>query len=295
MLNANPCIVMALVCAGTALLIASLVPVRDILRVIRAGSLRRNWLFLTTLIMLFIPGYATFGWLSVRNHPAVVDLVVAAILFFGGCFVFGVVHLSRQTAESLLRVARLEQDALIDPLTQLSNRRYLSRRFSEEISRAHRHHLNLTVIMVDIDHFKMVNDVYGHRTGDEVLCRIARVIEGELRTSDIAVRYGGDEILVIATNTDAPSGKILAERLRRAIREEAIPCDGGVPILITVSIGVATLLLKECTRELIDRVDRALYEAKRQGRDQVCAAPRGAARGADDAMADACIAEPVSK
>lgn len=294
-MTVNPCIVMTLVCAGTGLLIASLVPVRDILGMIQTGSLRRNWLFLATLIMLFIPGYAMFGWLCVRNHPTVVDLFVAAILFFGGCFVFGVVQLSRQTARSLLRVARLERDALIDPLTQLSNRRYLSHRFSEEISRAHRHHLNLTVILVDIDHFKMVNDVYGHRAGDEVLCRIARVIEGELRTSDIAVRYGGDEILVIATNTDAPGGKILAERLRRAIREEAVPCESGGPILITVSIGVATLLAEECTCELIDRVDRALYQAKEQGRDRVCAAPRREARVADKTMADASIVEPVAK
>jgi diguanylate cyclase (GGDEF)-like protein len=270
----HPSIVMALVCAGMGLLFSSLVPVLEILRMIRAGSLRRNWLILTSLIVLFIPGYATFAWLRGRERPTVVDLVVAVILFFGSCFVLSVAHLSKQTAGSLLRVASLERDALLDPLTQLSNRHYLSHRFSEEISRAHRYHLNLSVILVDIDHFKMVNDVYGHRAGDEVLKRIARVIEREIRASDIAVRYGGDEILVIATNTDDSSGRILAERMRGAIQEEQILAESGSSIPITVSIGVATLLASEYMCELIDRVDRALYEAKQLGRDRVCVARR---------------------
>jgi diguanylate cyclase len=121
------------------------------------------------------------------------------------------------------------------------------------------------------------------------------VIERKLRTSDVAVRYGGDEILVIATHTGSASGRVLAERIRRAIREEAIPHEGGAPIRITVSIGVARLVGKECACELIDRVDRALYQAKEQGRDRVCVAPDREPGDTDEAMAEAGIAELLSR
>ena len=125
-------IIVALVCTGMGLLCASLVPIRDILRMPCERSLRRQWLFLTSLVILFIPGYAIFGWMRARSHSTAPDLVVAAILFFGACFVVGVAFLSRRTANDLLRIAGLERDVFIDPLTQLFNRRYLSLRFKEE-------------------------------------------------------------------------------------------------------------------------------------------------------------------
>ncbi len=268
-------VVVVLVCSGMGLLCASLAPMYDILQMVCDRSLRRKWLFLTTLVLVFIPGYATFGWMRARNDPTAADLLVAAILFFGGCFVASIALLSRRTAKDLLRIAGLERDAFIDPLTQLFNRRYLSHRFNEETFRAARYQMGLAVILVDIDHFKLVNDSYGHRSGDEVLRQVAQRIRTELRTSDIAVRYGGDEFLIIATNADCANGIMIAERLRRKVKENPVRNANGFVIPISVSIGVATLIPNESASTIIHRVDCALYRAKQKGRDRICVAQAG--------------------
>ncbi|HEX4038673.1 MAG TPA: GGDEF domain-containing protein [Acidobacteriaceae bacterium] len=274
MTRPSPFVVMVLVCSGTGLLCASLVPMGDILRLVCNRSLRWKWRLLTALVLAFIPGYAAFAVMRVRSEPSAADVIVAAILFFGGCFVAGVAFLSRQTAKDLLRIAGLERDAYTDPLTQLFNRRYLSHRFNEETFRAHRYETELAVILVDIDHFKRVNDTWGHRAGDEVLRQVAQRIRAELRSGDIAVRYGGDELLVMAPHSDGERGTLIAERIRREVKDAIITANGSA-IAITASIGVAALLADEDAGTLIQRVDCTLYQAKQEGRDRVCVAQGG--------------------
>jgi diguanylate cyclase (GGDEF)-like protein len=171
---------------------------------------------------------------------------------------------------------RLLITGMTDALTGLHNRRYLDRRLNEEISRTQRYHQPLSCIFVDADHFKRVNDQYGHIAGDAVLREISNRIRSCLRASDIAVRYGGEEFCLILPQTTLFDAKRLAERIRLKIAAEAIPTDKGEPLDITISLGVSEIPDKIITEQvdklgemLIANADAALYEAKERGRDQV--------------------------
>ncbi len=262
--------VKVLVGVGIGLLAISLLPLRDILRMVHPGTLRRKWALLAALILFFICGYAVFAWQCARTPLSSADILVGLLLFSGSCFVAGIAFLSRQTVRDLCRLAELEHDAGHDPLTHLLNRRCLASRFNEEVSRAHRYNVELSVLMIDLDHFKVINDDYGHQTGDEILRSIGKTISTECRPSDITVRYGGDEILLIATNTTLESARELAERLRRQVKEMTLISGTGELITITVSIGLASLLRAESPEALLERADHALYRAKSLGRDRVC-------------------------
>ena len=156
-----------------------------------------------------------------------------------------------------------------DPLTELLNRRRFSELAEVEFDRAKRHSTPIAVIMLDIDHFKQVNDTYGHVVGDQVLKAIAERLRA-VRVSDILARYGGEELVVLCPETNAREAKRLAERLRLALHENAIETTEG-PLPMTASIGVATLERGvENLDALIDRADQALYAAKSAGRNCVC-------------------------
>ncbi|UHD14263.1 diguanylate cyclase [Thiocapsa bogorovii] len=155
-----------------------------------------------------------------------------------------------------------------DPLTELLNRRRFSELAEAEFARAKRFSNPIAVIMLDIDHFKRVNDTYGHGVGDQVLKAIAERLR-VVRVSDILARYGGEELVALCPETNAQEAERLAERLRMALREHAIETTEG-PIPITASIGVATLEDDvDHLDDLVDRADQALYAAKTAGRDCV--------------------------
>ena len=128
-------------------------------------------------------------------------------------------------------------EAVVDPLTGLYNRRYLSRCLDDVVARAGRAGTPISFLMIDVDHFKDVNDSRGHFCGDDVLRKIARILDKSRRAGDIAVRYGGDEFLMLAPNTDAQAARKFAERLRDAVATG----DFKVDVDVTVSIGTATL------------------------------------------------------
>jgi diguanylate cyclase (GGDEF)-like protein len=166
---------------------------------------------------------------------------------------------------------QLEAFASVDPLTQLLNRRVLDERLDQEFARASRHRQRLACLMVDVDHFKKVNDTDGHLVGDRVLVRVGAAIRGALRLTDVAGRYGGEEFLVLAPETPATGALVLAERLRHAVASAGRAGD-GLPA-VTVSIGCATTELGvSSARDLLQRADAALYEAKQAGRDRVVVA-----------------------
>lgn len=166
---------------------------------------------------------------------------------------------------------RLEALASIDPLTGASNRRFFLDQAAIEISRARRLGLPLSVVMLDIDFFKAVNDRHGHEAGDRVLVELARTIRATLRSGDIFARLGGEEFILMLPGQDLTEAAQMAERLRQ--RVETSDCE-GCPAHITVSAGV-TGLQGEGDRigDLLRRADLALYQAKAQGRNQVCLAP----------------------
>jgi two-component system cell cycle response regulator len=155
--------------------------------------------------------------------------------------------------------------ALTDSLTGLYNRRYLSAHLQSMIERAHAsgNPLSLSLFMLDIDHFKLVNENYGHASGDEVLRQVADLISRNLCEFDLTARFGGEEFVVVMPDTPAASAHMVADRMRKMVSET------DMPQRVTVSIGVAALQPGEGADALLHRADEALYAAKNAGRDQV--------------------------
>lgn len=175
-----------------------------------------------------------------------------------------------------LRNALLYRKALdsayLDPLTRTRNRGALYSSLQREWELARRHGQPLSVIMLDVDHFKAVNDTYGHAIGDAVLKQVAECITHCVRASDIVFRYGGEEFLVLLSNTPQDGAVHLAERIRHDLaRQTHVACD-GTPLRVTASLGVATLYEGDSKELLLTHADQALYRAKRGGRNRVEAA-----------------------
>jgi len=178
--------------------------------------------------------------------------------------------------ENAVNRARLLRSGFTDVLTGWNNRRYLVVRLGEELARARRDGTTLVCLMLDIDHFKRVNDNWGHAAGDRVLQEIANRIDSQVRASDVAARYGGEEFVVLLPNTRVRSASLLAERIRQAVAATPVVLPNGESITITASIGIASVHppretddLKTVGESLLARADVALYAAKAEGRDRV--------------------------
>jgi diguanylate cyclase (GGDEF)-like protein len=171
--------------------------------------------------------------------------------------------------ERALLFARVQELAIADELTGVPNRRHFFELAGRDLSSAQRHGHPLFALMVDIDHFKRVNDSHGHPVGDEVIREVARRLAAELRGTDIVGRYGGEEFAVVLNQTRPDDIGPTAERLRRAVADRPVPTRAG-PLQVTVSIGSARLAAADVdVPDLLARADRALYRAKRDGRDRV--------------------------
>jgi diguanylate cyclase (GGDEF)-like protein len=159
---------------------------------------------------------------------------------------------------------------IFDGLMQVYNRRYLFEALEREIIRARRHGRDLSVVMFDIDHFKQVNDRFGHLAGDFVLKELARVVQSRIRRDEVFARYGGEEFSLVLPETTLEGAYALAETLRRKISEHGFAFQSET-IPVTVSMGIAVLSdVERGATELIKRADEKLYEAKRGGRNRVC-------------------------
>ncbi len=187
---------------------------------------------------------------------------------------------SDERSRQLMQVnEHLRNLALTDELTGLFNHRYLTRRLPQEVARAERLRAPLSLLFVDIDHFKVVNDRWGHPIGDEVLSHVADVlrntIEGasvvaRIRRSDIVARFGGEEFVIMLPDTSTDGGEIVAERIRLAVANSPTVLTDGTEIEITVSVGVAGLSEASHDAEALMRVaDEALYLAKASGRNRI--------------------------
>lgn len=163
---------------------------------------------------------------------------------------------------------QLRQLAMTDSLTNVFNRRYLFDMGSKLFSMAKRYHWDLSVLLIDIDHFKLINDTYGHAAGDEVLMQIARIVKNRLRDTDVFGRIGGEEFVVLAPSTDIAAAKLLAQELMAKLAQSPIVWEGKT-LSLTISIGIAVCHPKDASIEsVIERADVAMYRAKGGGRNQ---------------------------
>jgi diguanylate cyclase (GGDEF)-like protein len=238
------------------------------------GDLKRRWNDLRALILFFIMGYVCFTFLYWMEYNNAFSLVVPAVFFLGAVLILFVGTLALQTAIEIKQMSALQYENVTDHLIGIHNRRYLDRRTEEEISRARRYDMQLSMLLLDIDHFKIVNDNYGHQIGDRVLMSLGQLLFREVRDTDIVARYGGEEIAVLAPHTSVASAIELAERLRLSVEKSImVPAneyEKRQEITITVSIGVAGLDKETVDHQsLINRADKALYGAKQQGRNRV--------------------------
>lgn len=164
-------------------------------------------------------------------------------------------------------MAQAREVSFTDPLTFLLNRRAMLQEIQDEVSRAERYKSLLSISIVDIDHFKMINDKYGHSIGDDVLKRVARLLRDNVRHPDIVGRYGGEEFLILLPSSDLKAAEEQASRLCKQMREVIIHVNEH-KIKITLSIGIAQLKTGDETwQTVLNRADTAMYEAKKQGRD----------------------------
>jgi diguanylate cyclase (GGDEF)-like protein len=163
------------------------------------------------------------------------------------------------------------QSALRDPLTGTGNRIAMDQTLQREIEMSRRHLQPLSLLMLDIDHFKHINDTHGHSAGDDVLKAVATSIKEQLRNVDMVFRFGGEEFLILLSNTSREAAAMVGERLRFAVQAHDYTADGNM-IELTVSLGCSTLLPGESVESLLRRADSALYVAKREGRNRLAMA-----------------------
>ena len=189
--------------------------------------------------------------------------------------------LDEKSKELLITNKRLEEMVVRDGLTGLYNHRFFQERAEQEVRRAERYHLNLSLVFFDLDHFKTYNDLNGHPQGDQALLSVANILQhgsrapdvvARVRGTDIVARYGGEEFVILLPETNANGAEIMAERLRQAIEAFAFPGEERIPgERLTVSGGIASYPADARSRgELIERADMALYRAKAAGRNRVC-------------------------
>jgi diguanylate cyclase (GGDEF)-like protein len=297
MVNILNLLAIGLVLAGAGLLLGALVPVARLIRQIPSGPVRSRWYIMALLVVAFVLGYMGYLGLSRGRAAGSAALLVPAIFFLGAAFVWLAASLALQTATDIRRVVLLERDTITDPLTGIYNRYYFDRRLEEECARAQRYRLPLFVLLLDIDHFKRVNDRYGLPAGDQVLIYLGKLILQVVRQADVVARYGGEELAVMAPNTSPAAAMALAERLRQTVESHVLLITSGPDqrqeIRITVSIGVAGTR-REMTdpHQLVENADVALHRAKQEGRNRVAVYTPGAGELASQSLPSSDGASP---
>jgi two-component system, cell cycle response regulator len=186
----------------------------------------------------------------------------------------------RQALNTRQLIQMLAQRAQLDGLTGLWNRAFFNQRWKEEFDRSTRHGHSLSVAMVDIDHFKSINDTYGHTTGDAVLQTVAKIIQRCCRTHDLVCRYGGEEFVIVMPDTSPADAVTVCERIRATIEAERWPRHPQRTVTASIGVGGLANQIGQSADAIIETADANLYEAKRAGRNRVVAAPASEASGA---------------
>ena len=204
------------------------------------------------------------------QHVAYLETIKTPIWNVQGELI-GVLGIARDISERKKMQEELQQQAITDELTGAFNRRHFMFQAEQELLRVRRYGGECSVLMLDLDSFKRINDAFGHPVGDKVLAKVAEICLATLRCTDLFGRIGGEEFAAILTGTDVKGAKVIAERLRRNIQEAAIDTLETITVSLSVSIGVATYQpTNDSLSSLMLRADTALYAAKSCGRNQVC-------------------------
>ena len=184
----------------------------------------------------------------------------------------GFICIMSDITEHKAKEKELQELASVDPLTQLFNRRYFSKMAKQLLSSAKRYESALSIMTLDLDNFKNINDTYGHSFGDQVLMLLAKTLQEQSRESDIIARFGGEEFVLMLPKTDIKGAFTLAEKIRKSVQELRIEADNGVEVNFTISLGVSEFIVgdeNDNVEEVLKRADSALYSSKRSGKNRV--------------------------
>lgn len=252
--------------------------IRWALGIVALQPTRRSWRVLVALMVLSLVSYGVVAVGFSIGLSFDLKGMISVTLFAGAMFVSIVTRVSLSTVDNLVKV---HIESITDPLTRAYNRRFCDQRMAEEIARAHRYKRPLSILLFDLDHFKRINDTHGHLYGDQVLRTVAEVVKGKLRNCDYFCRYGGEEFLVILTETDLDGAKVVAERMREDIEQHHFPhpTNAANRVPVTLSVGLTSLATgdrQDGSSQLIERADQGLYQCKTAGRNTVRALPAGA-------------------
>ena len=206
-----------------------------------------------------------------RNRFGFIGLGIAATLLLLGIILFLILRLAGRLSDAY---STIEKMSITDDLTQVFNRRHFHTRLDEEIERARRYDHPMSLLMMDLDHFKTINDRHGHQTGDEVLRTVAALIRSKTRSADIVARYGGEEFVVLLPETKQEIAKVTAEKLRTVIEQYPFTPENQSSIHVTASFGVSSLNMSDknstgIADRIVKMADDAMYQAKQDGRNRV--------------------------
>jgi diguanylate cyclase (GGDEF)-like protein len=269
----------ALLILGASILGYSLYPTSRIIRELPPGPMSLQWKVLRGFILFFLAGYLAYLFLFVSDHGTS-RLLVSSIFFSGACFVLLVCMLAHGTVRDIKRIVTLETENITDHLMEIFNRRYLDQQLEDEFPRAKRYGYPFSLLLIDIDRFKEINDTYGHPIGDLVLKQIGALLKNNIRSVDVPARYGGEEAMILLPHTGQAGARILAERIRKKVEIHPFPADSSVPpatsLHCTISVGIAAAS-QAClnTRQLVERADTALSQAKKAGRNRTAVFGQG--------------------
>lgn len=266
-------VAVGLVIIGACILAAALVPAGKLIARRPSGRPRYDWVALAAVVLLFIFGYLGYAVSRWNANTRLADLGLP-LVFFGVCLVLAVSTLALTSAQYVRRLTALENENITDSLMGIPNYRYFIARLNEEVARSIRYKPPLSLIMVDVDHLKKVNEVYGHSVGDLVLIALAKVVQSVARDTDITARYGPQQIAVIAPNTSAEDSLRFAERIRRGVETTSLlPTEvtaGADATGVTVSIGASSLGPHvRSAQALIVAANGALLDAKHGGGNRI--------------------------
>lgn len=262
-------IVQVMLVGAIILFLAASTYLKKLYNMLNPGRVRNAWFGLAVLLALAVVGCVIFVGLNATegsNHHE--DWLVASVFLVAAGFVFTVCALSCSTAKDIARLAELEQAVYFDPLTKLYSRSKILSILEAECIECQEKTTAVSVMMLDIDDFKFINDCYGHQAGDKVLEQIGQVLAEVRGKANFVGRYGGEEFLMVLPNTLPFHATAVAEHIRGAVAGKAFSL-GEETVNLTISIGIATTVtFRETCDDLIACADRALYIAKLAGRDK---------------------------
>jgi diguanylate cyclase (GGDEF)-like protein len=239
---------------------------------IKTGPLRFKWNVLRTIVLALAIAYVAYTaqLLAEGEGQAGIneDLLVGTAAVLVSLFVYGVADLSFQTVRDFRDISQLKKLAHQDQLTGAFNRRHFDFALEEAVRIAKLNKEPLSLIAMDIDHFKSINDEYGHLSGDAVLRTVCDAIVRQSRHTDIVARYGGDEFMIIVSG-DAAMAVTLAERVRAMVENLEVDLPTRAKLRVTVSVGFAAMVSGDSPDTWFTRADAALFQAKRRGRNRV--------------------------